>query len=195
MFKYLSEFAQKRFNWIYETFKDDTSKMLIVTGALGWILSSIAQIAGIYGNSKISAEKKSFLVPQEMIDGAINAITFIGITTIAKKGIEKLASTGKTTTLSVRRFLQNNPMYKEKVGNFDFNLDKVIPKDIFAYKSYKSHKNFIATMGTLGASVISCNVATPLIRNAMASRVQKTYIDMQNNPSAYQYKNSGGMKI
>ena len=197
MIKPLSDFIQKGFNWIHTTFKDDYSKMLIATGALGWILSSAAQIAGIYANSKISDEKKSFLVPQEMMDGFINAIAFIGITTIAKRGIEKMASTGKTTTLSVRNFLNQHPELKEKVGKLDFNLDDVIPQNTDAYKSYKSYKNFITTMGTLGASVLSCNIITPVVRNATASRVQKSYIDMKNNPKIYQYQNSSGsnMKI
>ena len=192
-----TSFLQKSFEWIYETFKEDTSKMLIATGTLGWILSSAAQIVGIYRNSKISDEKKSFLVPQEMMDGAINALAFIGITSIAKKGIEKMASTGKTTTLSVRNFLKQHPELEKKVGKWELNLDEVIPKNIYAYKSYKSHKNFITTMGTLGASILSCNIVTPLIRNATASRVQKTYIDIKNNPAAYGYNTnySGNMKI
>ena len=197
MIKILSDFAQKKFNWICKTFKDDTSKMLIFTGALGWILSSAAQVAGIYANKEIPDEKKSFLVPQELIDGAINALTFIGITTIAKRGIEKMASTGKTTTLSVRNFLKQHPDLEAKVGKWELNLDREIPKNISAYKSYCSHKNFITTMGTLGASVLSCNIVTPLIRNAMASRVQKNYIDMKHNPTAYKYSTnySGNMKI
>ena len=197
MIKALSNFIEKRFEWIYKTFKDDYSKMLIVTGTLGWILSSAAQIAGIYANSEISDEKKSFLVPQEIMDGFINALAFIGITTIAKKGIGKMASTGKVAPLSVRKFLEGKPELKEKIGKFDFNLEKVIPSDIDAFKSYKSYKNFITTLGTLGASVISCNIVTPVIRNATASRVQKTYIDMKKNPNIYQYQttNSGNMRI
>lgn len=198
MLKYLNEFIQKRFNWICETFTNDTSKMLIVTGTLGWVLSSVAQIAGIYSNDEISDEKKSFLIPQEFMDGGINALSFIGITTIAKRWIEKMASTGKIAPQSVRTFLNQNPELKAKVGKFDFNLGNVIPQNIKAYKSYTSHKNFITTMGTLGASVLSCNIVTPLIRNAMASRVQKNYIDMKKNPSLYnKYHTSqnGNMRI
>lgn len=195
MLRYLHNFIQKRFNWICKSFKDDTSKMLIFTGTLGWILSSAAQVVGIFRNPEISDEKKSFLVPQEITDGAINALTFIGITTIAKKGIAKMASTGKVAPQSVRDFLNRHSIYKDKTGKLDFNLDDVLPKNIDAYKSYKSYKNFITTMGTLGASVLSCNIVTPLIRNATASKIQKTYIDMKNNPSAYQMHNSNGMKI
>ena len=174
MLKYVHNLIQKRFNWIHETFQNDFSKMLIFTGALSWILSSAAQVVGIYRNPEISDEKKSFLVPQEIMDGAINAIAFIGITTIAKKGIEKMASTGKVAPLSVRNYLNRHPELKAKVGKFDLNLDSIIPKNTDAYNSYESYKNFVSTMGTLGASVISCNIVTPLIRNATASRVQKT---------------------
>jgi len=195
MFKGLENLIQKRLEWVYKTFTNDTSKMLIITGTLGWILSSAAQVVGIYRNSEISDEKKSFLVPQEIMDGAINALAFIGITTIAKKGIAKMASTGKTTTLSVRNFLNKHPEYKNQVGKYDFDLEKVLPKDIFAYESFNSHKNFITTMGTLGASVLSCNIVTPLVRNATASKVQKRYIDIKNNPSAYQYNSSGNMRV
>ena len=195
MLKYLKDLVQKRFEWICETFTGDTSKMLIVTGTLGWILSSIAQVVGIYRNPEISDEKKSFLVPQETTDGAINALSFIGITTIAKRWIEKMASTGKIAPLSVRNYINRHPELKSEIGKFDFNLESVLPKNIFAYNSYKAHKNFVTTMGTLGASVLSCNIVTPLIRNATASRVQKTYIDLKNNPQMYQQRTSGNMRI
>lgn len=191
MFKSL---LQKPLNFIYEHFKGDTSKMLIVTGALGWILSSIAQAVGIMRNSEISSEKKSFLLPQELIDGAINALSFIIITVIAKKGIEKMASTGKVAPQSVRDFL-NKSIHKNKVGKIDFNVGDILPKNSKEAKSYESYKNFITTMGTVGASILACNIATPLIRNATASKIQQTYIDIKNNPSAYQYNNSGNMRI
>ena len=195
MLNYMKNFMQRRLEWVCESFKDDKSKMLIFTGTLGWILSSAAQVAGIYRNKEISDEKKSFLVPQEIMDGFINAITFIGITTIAKKGKKKMASTGKVAPQSVRDYLNRHSIYKDKVGKLDFNLDDVLPKNIDAYKSYCSYKNFVTTMGTLGASVLSCNIVTPLIRNATASRVQKTYIDMKQNPSAYAQYHSGNMKV
>ena len=54
-----SSLFRKPKEWIFETFKDDTSKMIIGTGTLGWILSSLAQIGAIAGNPKISSEKKS----------------------------------------------------------------------------------------------------------------------------------------
>ena len=192
-----SSLFRKPKEWIFETFKDDTSKMIIGTGTLGWIISSLAQIGAIAGNPKISSEKKSFLLPQELMDAAINVLGFFVITMLTKVGIKKMASTGKIAPQTVRDFLnKNKDLYKDKIGKIDFNLDEVLSKkpeykDI--YNSYKSYENFAATMGTIGASVLSCNIITPLVRNKTASRVQQTYIDMKNNPEAY--RNSGNMKI
>lgn len=191
----LKNLLQKNLNWIYNTFKNDTSKMLIVTGSLSWVLSSLAQMCGILANPKISKEKKSFLLPQEFMDGVVNVAAFLGITMVTKQGISKMASTGKIATQSVRDFLNKNSIYKDKVGKLDFNLDRVLTENSELKKSYDSYKNFVTTMGTIGASVLSCNIVTPLIRNATASRVQKNYIDMKNNPTYNQYSNSGNMKI
>ena len=44
-------------------FKHDASKMLIWTGVAGWGLSSLAQMAAVATNDKLSAEQKSFLLP------------------------------------------------------------------------------------------------------------------------------------
>ena len=168
-----NSFLEKNLHWICEHFKKDTSKMLIVTGTLGWTLSSLAQMCGILGNNKISAEQKSFLLPQELMDAVVNVGAFFTITMLTKKFIARMATTGKIAPQSVRDFLNKNSIYKDKVGKLDFKLDDVLPKDSDLFKSYESHKNFVTTMGTLGASVISCNIVTPLIRNATASRVQK----------------------
>lgn len=188
---------QNGLNWIYKNFKKDTSKMLIVTGTLGWALSSFAQSIAVMANSKISNEKKSFLLPQEFMDALVNIGGFFCLTMLTKKCISKMASTGKITSKTVREFL-NKPEYKDKAGKLDFNLDEVLnnkPELAKINESYESYKNFVTTMGTVGASVLSCNIVTPLIRNFTASNVQKTYIDMQKNPHLYQNYGTDSMKI
>ena len=187
------EFFQKPLKWIYKHFKEDTSHMLIVTGSLGWILSSAAQLGAIINNKKISNEKKSFLLPQEFMDGLINVGTFLFTTLVFKKGVEKLIKTGKILPKSVRTYLDSHKdLYKDKVGKFDFNLDTVLANDKAnaPYETYKSYKNFVTTMGTVGASVLACNVITPVLRNNTASKVQKSYIELQNNTPTYP-KNTG----
>ena len=42
----------------YATYGKDPAKMLLHTGAFGWILSSIAQVAGVIVNDKIPTEQK-----------------------------------------------------------------------------------------------------------------------------------------
>ena len=190
---------QKSLNWVCENFKKDTSKMLIATGTLGWALSSLAQAIAVVANPKISNESKSFLLPQELMDAAVNVGGFFCFTMLTKIYISKMAATGKIAPQSVRDFLNSHSEYKNKVGKLDFNLDDVLanrPELAKLNKSYESHKNFVTTMGTIGASVLSCNIITPLIRNFTASNVQKTYIDMKKNPQLYyQNQNSDRMKI
>ncbi len=180
-------FFQKQLEKIYDTFKGDTSKMLIWTGTLGWALSSAAQIGAIFSNKKISPEKKSFLLPQEFMDAVVNIGAFLGFTLLTKKGIQTLAKTGKAAPQTVRDFLNKNSIYKDKVGKLDFNLDDVLKNhsDNHLKESYESYKNFITTMGTIGASVISCNLVTPVVRNSIASKMQQKYIDIRKNSGAY----------
>lgn len=192
-----NSFFQRSLEWVYDTFKNDTSKMLIATGTLGWILSSAAQIGAIFSNSKISAEKKSFLLPQEFMDAVVNIVAFLGFTTVTKKCIAKMATTGKIAPKSVREFLNNNSLYKKQVGKLDFNLDDVLkkyPENKELYENYKSYKNFATTMGTIGASILSCNIITPIVRNYTASKVQNTYKDIKKNPSVYNIP-QGNMKV
>ena len=193
----MPSFFQRNLNWIYKNFKKDTSKMLIATGTLGWALSSLAQGLAVIANPKISNEKKSFLLPQELMDALVNVGGFFCFTMLAKKCIGKMAKTGKIAPDSVRKFLDSHPEYKKQVGKWDFDLDKIFenkPEFEKLNESYQSHKNFVTTMGTLGASVISCNMITPVIRNFTASNVQKTYIDMKKNPHLYETYNYN-MKI
>jgi len=183
----LNSLFQKPLEWVYQTFKKDTSKMLIVTGTVGWALSSLAQIMAILVNPEISKEKKSFLIPQEFMDAVVNICAFFGITMFTKKTVSRLFSTGKFAPQAVRDYLnKNKDLYKDKIGKMSFDLDTVLKSDNkFPKESYYSNKNYVTTACTIGASILSCNIVTPLIRNATASRVQKTYIDMKKNPEKY----------
>lgn len=190
---------QKPLDWVYKHFKKDTSKMLVLTGTAGWALSSLAQIVAILVNPEISKEKKSFLIPQEFMDAVVNVGAFFGITMFTKKLVSRLCSTGKFAPQAVRDYLnKHKDLYKDKIGKMSFDLDEVLKGDNkFPKDSYYSYKNYATTVGTIGASILSCNIVTPLIRNATASRVQKTYIDMKKNPENYNYqtKSSGNLKI
>lgn len=193
-----SNIFQKSLEWIYQNFKKDTSKMLIFTGTAGWALSSFAQIIAIVVNPKISSEKKSFLIPQEFMDAVVNVGAFFGITMFAKKTAARLCSTGKFAPKAVREYLnKNKELYKDKIGKLDFSLDHVLKGDNkFPKDSYYSYKNYLTTVSTVGASILSCNIVTPIIRNATAAKVQKSYIQMKNNPYSNVYtNNNSNMKV
>ena len=70
----------KPLEYIYEHFKKDTSKMLVITGTLGWALSSLAQMGAVIANPKLTPEQKSFLLPQELMDAVVNVGAFFSVT-------------------------------------------------------------------------------------------------------------------
>lgn len=191
----MSNIFQKSLNWIYKNFKNDASGMLIWTGVAGWTLSALAQMGAILINSKISDKQKSFLLPQEAMDAAVNIAMFLMFTQSAKKVVSKMFKTGKWTPNKVKAYLQKKPELSEKIGKIDFNLDDYLKEhNDFPQKEYNSCKEFCTTLATVGAGAVSLNVITPLIRNATASFVQKKYIDYKaNNP--YPASSSGNIKI
>ena len=47
-------------------------------------------------------------------------------------------------------------------------------------KGYKITKSFAETVATVGSGIVSSNVLTPIIRNNMASKMQKNYVENAN---------------
>ena len=184
---------QKILEWIAKHFENDSSKMLITTGVLGWALSSAAQIGAILFNKKISDKEKSFLLPQEFMDAITNIGLFLVFTLSTKKLVSKLFSTGKWTTKNVRTYINKNEnLFKDKIGKLDFNIDDVLAKTTPALKEeHTVAKNLGTTLATVGAGIIASNVITPFVRNKSAAKAQKNYIGYK---SASPYV-SKGMKI
>ena len=178
-------------NWISRNFSNDASKMLITTGVAGWAISSIAQIGAILLNTEISNEKKSFLVPQEIADAAVNIGAFFLITQCSKKLMTKMCKTGKIASKSVREFLNNSPELKSKVGKLDFDIEKVLPKNSKLLDNYETYKSFATTFTTVGAGIISSNIVTPIVRNNMAADMQKNYIQNKQIYSQPSFKSNG----
>ncbi len=182
---------QKGLEKVYEKFRHSTASMLVVTGTIGWALSSAAQIYAIYANPKLKKEQRKFLVPQAFWDAAVNIGSFFVITQTTKKFVSKLASSGKIAPQKVRDFLnKNNDLYGDKVGKLSLDLDKVLKNEPkFPTESYYTYKNSATTFATVGASIFASNIVTPIIRNSFASRDQKRYLD------ARPQRPSGDMKI
>ena len=169
-------------DWVAKHFRKDASRMLIWTGVAGWSLSSLAQIGALITNPNLSKEQKSYLIPQEIADAVVNIGTFLVITQSVKKLVAKLFSTGKFAPTTVRNFLnQKKDLYGSKVGNLSFDIDNVFKNNTkFPFSEYYACKNFYTTAATVGAGILSSNIITPIIRNNMASSMQKNYLNNKN---------------
>ena len=165
-------------NWVATNFRKDPSKMLIITGVAGWTLSSIAQIGAILVNPKLSKEQKSFLVPQEFADAVANIGLFFLVTQVAKMSVSKMFATGKFQTASTKKFIDSNKeLFAGKIGKLDFDIEKLLPDNSDVQRGYKITKSFSETVATVGGGIVSSNILTPIIRNNMASKMQKNYVD------------------
>ena len=164
---------------IYKNYGENPGKMLVHTGVLGWILSSLAQIAAVVLNDKISKEQKVFLIPQEMADAAANIISFYVVTNSVKALGSKLVKTGKLSTPKILKHLEKTGIpvkskngVKSPVGNWDFDITKLANFDDIA-KEFKPFKNGVDVGASLIGSIISSNIITPVIRNEYAAKQQK----------------------
>ena len=137
----MNKIFQKCLNWVYTKFKNDASGMLIWTGVAGWTLSAVAQMVAIFLNPKISDKNKSFLMPQEAMDAAVNIAMFFMFTLSAKKVVSKIFKTGKWAPGKVKSYLNSKPELSEKIGKIDFNLDEYLKNhNDFPQKEYNSCK-------------------------------------------------------
>lgn len=175
----MSKPLQTFLNWVYKKFSNDAPKMIITTSIIGWTLSMLAQVLAIGVNPKIKEEQKVFLIPQEINDALVNICSFLIITLPTKTTVSNMFATGKFAPKSVREYLQKNQkLYADKIGKLDFNLEEVLRKNKpELVDKFLTYKNFGTTVATVGAGIIAANIVTPLIRNKMASKFQKTYIN------------------
>ena len=199
----MRKFLDSILNWVAKNFSDDVSKMLIWTGVAGWTLSSAAQMCAILFNPKIPNEQKSYLLPQEVADAAVNIGSFFAVTQIAKHTAAKLFKTGKFAPKSVKEFIKNNKTeIGEKIGKLDFNLEDFLKsKNASCFKDYQNTFRFGTTVATIGGGILSTNIITPIARNNMATKAQKNYLaykekEKNSEPTFKALQNySSGMKI
>ena len=186
---------------IYDKYGDNAAKMLIYTGVLGWFLSSAAQVVAIMANKEVPREAKFYMIPQEIGDGAVNILSFFAITSVIKKLGSKAVSTGILTTKTIRNFLRSKNFYNKKnIGYRKFDIGELFTnKDITnGSKEYKDYKDFkagveVAAM-TIG-SIISCNIATPILRNRIAEDRQKKSMEKHDINKSKTIQHPKGISI
>ena len=173
---------------LFRHYGENPGNMLVHTGVLGWILSSLAQVSAVVFNEKISPEQKSFLIPQEIADAAVNIISFYAITSSFKRVASKLVSTGKLTSTPIKEFLRKTGLKnKEHIGNQKFNIEDLANFDDIK-SEYRPFKNGVDIAASVVGSVISCNIVTPVLRNQYAAKKQKEAIaKMHANAPKLQY--------
>lgn len=172
--KYASDFFMDMKNSLMRSFGEDPGKMLLHTGTLGWILSSLAQVMAVVLNDKIPKKQKTFLIPQEIADAGINICSFYIFTNSFTKLANKMVSTGKWRTPAIDAFLKKYNL-KKHIGSYDFNI-----KDLANFDEIKSSYKAIASGNAIAAStigsIISCNLVTPVLRNKFAAHKQQQAI-------------------
>lgn len=161
-------------NNIYKHYGQESGKMIVHAGVITWIISSAAQLVAILTNDNIQDRQKKFLIPQEIADGLLNVLAFYVITNSLKNISAKLVSTGKWSTKAIRDFVRNKNI---KLGDMSTDLGKTFKEDEKFHNAYDSFKGGMDMIAATVGSVISCNVATPIIRNKIGAKKQKESID------------------
>ena len=177
-------------SFVYKKYAENPGKMLLHTGAIGWILSSAAQISAILMNDKLSAKDKMFLIPQEGGDAFVNIVSFYTLTWGVKAIGEKLTKTCKLMSKDVERILKaKGHILSDKVkrtksavyaGDWDFDITKLPEYESSIKDIYTPFANGVAVTTALTGSIISTNLVTPYGRNYLASKHQASLINHLN---------------
>lgn len=140
--------------------------MIVHAGVVTWIASSLSQVFAVVINEKIPSDQKKFLIPQELVDGALNVVAFYAVTNSMKNISGRLVSTGKWTTKAIREFVEKSPIAKDiKMGEMSTNLGKNFKEDKDFHNCYDKFKGGMDMIAATVGSVVSCNVVTPVVRN------------------------------
>lgn len=91
---------------MFNAYSQDSGKLLIHAGALGWLFSSLAQVSVIATDDKISKKDKKFLVPQEICDGATNVALYYTVSKVIKSSGDWLINHGHLLTDDVHDALE-----------------------------------------------------------------------------------------
>ena len=166
-------------NLIYKKYSKNAGKMILHAGVITWAAACVSQVAAVVYNDKIPPEQKKFLVPQEIADGLLNIAAFYIVTKSMKEIAGKFVSTGKWSNQAIRDFVKKVAP-NTKLGHFDTNLTETFKGQDEFHNAYDPFKSGIEMVATSIASVVSCNVATPYIRNYIGAVQQKRSLAAEN---------------
>ena len=169
----LKNIFEKGKKFLYKQFSEGGGNMLIWMGALGWFTSAIAQITAINLNKKISKEEKGFLVKQEVADGIVNCGMYLGFTKLVQICVNWGLEKGKITSDTIKPLVEK----AAKDKNIDLakhfsnsNISELLKDKVDDLAKFKKFKNGVDILTNVIASVIACNIVTPLARNYIAAK-------------------------
>lgn len=172
---------------VYKAYGENPGTMLLHTGAVGWVLSSLAQISAIIVNNKLSPEQKMYMIPQEASDAVVNIVSFYTLTSGVKFIGSKLVKSAKLRTPAITKLLKDRGLILEKgqaresgkvyAGDWDFDITKLRHYRFNIAPEFKPFKNGVEVISGLLGSIISSNLVTPIARNYYASQRQKDMIN------------------
>ncbi|MDD3236886.1 MAG: hypothetical protein PHV37_02160 [Candidatus Gastranaerophilales bacterium] len=154
--------------------------MLIGLGAVGWLVSMLAQVTAVSSNKNLDPKKKQYLLSQEIAEGTVNTTLYLGLTTVASKLIKSAVNKGKILTKTsidaIDEFVAKNgkATRSEVLNELSQNGVKNI-NNVFKDLDVSSIKNTAGDLGliaTIVASVVSCNICAPLCRNFVSAKIQ-----------------------
>lgn len=162
---------------------ENTDSALIILGAIGWLVSMFAQLTAISTNEKISDKDKKFLLAQETSDGLVNTGLYLGLTTICSKLVKKAVTNGSIITKEADDILKEIKPYVNGLREKEiYKLIKVPTEELT--KKYgdvvakavenldtcaKKNSKSCGLVATIAASIISCNILTPIARNMIGA--------------------------
>lgn len=172
---------------IFDKLSTKPGKAMMVATIIGFASASIAQSIAVAFNKKISNKDKKFLVPQELIDGAVNVASCVIIMGIMTKCATELVERGKWTTHNIDKLIEQLPeAAKAKIGATGSDLGKIFHENATPEvqgKFYPIFYNFKWGMEMITSTVSSAlaySVLAPFVRNNVAAEFQKRA--MQTKP-------------
>ncbi len=138
---------KKALSTLYEKFakNDNTARLIIVASTGCMVLASIANLIGISIDKKTTKSEKLYLLPQEAADGILNIGLYYFCSEAMRKAAVKAVDNGKILFKDVAK---NSPEFiKGREG--------------------------VALVASIIGSIVSSNIITPIVRNAIGARAQK----------------------
>ena len=172
----LRNIFEKGKKFLYKQFSEGGGNMLIWMGALGWFTSAVAQITALNLNKKIPKEEKGFLIKQEVADGVVNCGMYLGFTKLVQICVNWGLEKGKITSDTIKPIVEKAAKDKkiDLAKHFsNSNISELLKDQSENLAKFKKFKNGVDILTNVIASVIACNIVTPLARNYIASKWTK----------------------